>query len=295
MSNLSLIQVQADLEARLLSSGVLSILPESVKPATFIRCAAVAMASSADLADADTDSVMMALTQCAKDGLIPDNKEAALVTFNTKIKVKNQPDKWIKKAQYLPMIDGVMKRARMSGQISILSSKAVYNEDQFDYWMDENGEHINYRPTFKGGNMRLAFAFAKLINGEMIVEVMSKSDIDKVRASSKTGTYGPWADWYERMACKVVMHRLAKRLPNSSEIIEMCEQGMNMSFDDRTEKEIMPSVENPHEVLTALISKTDSKIYLPWLTGKVNREILQISDLTDSEATQIVIAKRNAS
>ena len=123
----------------------------------------------------------MALTQCDKDGLVPDNKEAAIVTFNTKVKTQGQPDQWITKAQYMPMIDGVMKRARMSGQIAVLSSKAVFNQDEFDYWMDENGEHINYRPQFQGGDMRLAFAFAKLTSGELIVEVMSKQDAERVR------------------------------------------------------------------------------------------------------------------
>lgn len=238
MSNLAVIQ--NELETKLISAGVQTILPESVKIQTFVRCAAVAMASNKDLGEANQDSVIMALTQCAKDGLVPDNKEAALVTFNTKVKHQGRADEWVKKAQYLPMIDGVMKRARMSGQVSILSSKAVLTEDDFDYWLDENGEHINYRPNFKGGEMRLAFAYAKLSTGELIVEVMTKDDIDKVRASSKTGTYGPWKDWYERMACKAVMHRLARRLPNSSEIVEMCEQGMNMDFDKKTEKEIEP-------------------------------------------------------
>jgi len=237
----------------LIEAGVQSVIPESVKMSTFVRCAAVAMASSSDLAQANRDSVIMALTQCAKDGLVPDNKEAAIVTFNTKVKHQGRADEWVKKAQYLPMIDGVMKRARMSGQIAVLSSKAVFDEDQFDYWMDENGEHINYRPTYKGGSIRLAFAFAKLTNGELIVEVMSKVDVDKVRAASKTGTYGPWKDWYERMACKAVMHRLARRLPNASEIVEMCEAGMNMNFDARTEKEIIPEVENSIEKLKKLI------------------------------------------
>lgn len=260
-----LIVLQKSLETDLVNAGVQSVLPDNIKMSTFVKCAAVAMISSKDLGEADRDSVVMALTKCATDGLIPDNKEAAIVTFNTNVAPKDKPKHWVKKAQYLPMIDGVMKRARMSGQISILSSKAVLDEDQFDYWMDENGEHINYRPTYLNGNLKLAFAFAKLTNGELIVEVMSKADIDKVRSSSKTGTYGPWKDWYERMACKVVMHRLAKRLPNASEIVEMCEQGMNMAFDSRTEKEILPQVENPIEKLKFLLKDKDPDKYLPWL------------------------------
>ena len=289
MNNLSVIQ--SNLEEELIAAGVQSVLPDSVKMPTFTRCAAVAIASSKELVNADKDSVIMSLTQCAKDGLVPDNKEAAIVTFNTNVAGKGQPKQWVTKAQYMPMIDGVMKRARMSGQISVLSSKAVFSEDQFDYWMDENGEHINYRPTFKGGEMRLAFAFAKLTTGELIVEVMSKSDVDKVRASSKTGTYGPWKDWYDRMACKVVMHRLAKRLPNASEIVEMCEQGMNMNFDSRTEKEITPIVEDSISKLKSILADRDPSKYLPWLG------IESLDQLTEAKASEVlpILENRKAS
>lgn len=286
MSNLAVIQ--QSLESDLVAAGVESVLPESVKMSSFVRCAAVSMASSPDLGKADKDSVIMALTKCATDGLIPDNKEAAIVTFNTNVAAKGQPKQWMTKAQYMPMIDGVMKRARMSGQIALLSSKAVYDNDQFDYWMDENGEHVNYRPTYQGGEVKLAFAFAKLTTGELIVEVMSKEHIDKVRAASKTGTYGPWKEWYDRMACKAVMHRLARRLPNASEIVEMCEQGMNMNFDARTEKEIIPDVVNPMEKLKALLADKEPEKYLPWL-GVEN-----LDDLPEASAAAAVLKLENA-
>jgi len=285
MSNLTVIQ--EEISTDLAAAGIESILPESVKMSTFVRSAAVAMASNQALYNANRDSLVMSLIQCAKDGLVADNKEAAIVTFNTNTAPKGKPQNWVTKAQYMPMIDGVMKRARMSGQISVLSSKAVFNEDQFDYWMDENGEHINYRPMFKGGEMRLAFAFAKLLSGELIVEVMSKADVDKVRAASKTGTYGPWKDWYERMACKAVMHRLAKRLPNASEIVEMCEAGMNMEFDPRTEKEIAPLIENSIEELKSLLIDKPPEKYLPWLG------VESLDDVTDAIASEKLPLLRN--
>ena len=195
----------------------------------------------------------------------------------------------------MPMVDGVLKRARMSGEVALIGAKAVYVNDQFDYWMDEAGEHYKYSPVFNGrGGFLLVFAYARMTNGELLIEIMIKDDVDKVRAASKTGTYGPWKDWYDRMACKAVLHRLTRRLPNASEIVQMCEKGMNMKFDDRTEKEIAPFIESPIKELESLMVDAKPSIYLPWLCGKVNREIKQISDLTDGEASQIVIAKRNS-
>ena len=142
--------------------------------------------------------------------------------------------------------------------------------------------------------MKLAFAFAKLNNGELIVEVMSKADVDKVRKASKTGTYGPWADWYERMACKAVMHRLARRLPNASEIVEMCEQGMNMDFDDRTEKEILPVVENPFDKLSLLLDGRDMGKFLPWLSKNIGSEITDIKQLSNAQAGQLADKLENS-
>lgn len=295
MSNLAVIQ--RDLEAELVKAGVESVLPEAVKMSSFTRCAAVAMASSKDLANADRDSVIMALTKCATDGLIPDNKEAAIVTFNKNVAAQGQPKQWATMAQYMPMIDGVMKRARMSGQISILSSKAVFDSDIFRYWMDENGEHINYEPTFQDGSFKLAFAFAKLTTGELIVEVMSKADVDKVRAASKTGQYGPWANWYERMACKAVMHRLARRLPNASEIVEMCEAGMNMNFTKGAqEREVnpQPQIDNPIDEFKKLTKDADQVKVLAWLNKGAGTSNSSIDEFDDQFLIGAIEARRKS-
>lgn len=290
MSNL--LAIQSDIGTSLIAAGVETMIPG--KSEAFIRCAAIAIASNKDLMKADKDSMVMALIKCAKDGLVPDGKEAAIVTFSTNVAAKGQPKQWITKAQYMPMVHGVMKRARMSGEILKLGCKAIFEGDEFDYWMDEDGEHIKYRPSFTSDKVVKAFAFAKMTNGELVVEVMSKAQIDKVRAASKTGTYGPWADWYDRMACKAVFHRLARGLPNASEVLEMCEAGMNMNFDERTEKEIQPKVENPIDRLIALLDGKPMDKVLPWISGQVDAEITDVSQLNDAQAGSIVLALENA-
>ena len=215
----------AQIAPQLRSQGIEALLPSGVTFEAFTRAAATAMAQNPELASAEPKSVIQSLIRAATHGLVPDNREAALVTFREKGGAV--------KAQYIPMVDGVLKRARQSGQIAVIAAKAVFNGDAFDYWMDEQGEHINYRPTFTGrGEFQLAFAFAKLHSGELIVEVMPKEDIERVRAASKTGNseYGPWAKWYDRMAVKSVLHRLARRLPSASELVSMLESGDEFDF-----------------------------------------------------------------
>ncbi|MBL4622884.1 MAG: recombinase RecT [Immundisolibacteraceae bacterium] len=284
---MELATVQNELSGALMAAGVDAMLPSGTTIDQFIRCASIAMVQSKDLCEANQDSVIMALTMCARDGLVPDNKEAALVTFNTKDKTTYT---WVKKAQYLPMIDGVIKRARMSGQIASMASKAVYENDAFDYWMDENGEHYNYRPTFGDrGNLLLCFSYAKLTNGELLIEVMTKADIDKVKAASKTSGFGPWVDWYDRMGCKAVTHRLCRRLPNASEMVQMCEQGMNMAFDPNTEKDITPPpVENYGDKLISLFAGKPQDKYLPWLSKKLGHEVLSLEDVTAEESVKVI-------
>ncbi len=290
---MDLATTQNQLSGAIVAAGIESILPKGTTIDQFVRCASIAMVQSKDLGEAAQDSIIMALTMCAKDGLVPDNKEAALVTFRTKDKATNQ---FIKKAQYLPMIDGVIKRARMSGQVASMAAKAVYQNDEFAYWMDENGEHYKYVPTFgERGNLLLCFAYAKLTNGELLIEVMTKADIDKVKNASKTSGYGPWVDWYDRMGCKAVMHRLCRRLPNASEIVQMCEQGMNMAFDPTTEKDITPPPsENYGEKLINLFSDKPSDKYLPWLSKKLGREVLALEDITADESVKVIEVMENA-
>ncbi len=221
---------------QLKSQGIEALLPSTVSFDAFVRAAATAMAQNPELANADQKSVIQSLIRCATHGLVPDNREAALVTFK-----ERQGSNYVMKAQYIPMVDGVLKRARMSGQVAVIAAKAVFDGDTFDYWMDEHGEHINYRPTLKGrGEFCLAFAFAKLHTGELIVEVMPKEDIERVRGASKTGNseYGPWSKWYDRMAVKSVLHRLARRLPSASELVTLLESGDEFDYDRQQEKPV---------------------------------------------------------
>jgi len=218
---------QFALEIEAQKSMLATVLPDHMPVERFIRTAIIAVQMNPKVLDADRQSLFTSLQRCAADGLIPDNKEAALVEFNTK-----SGNNWVKKIQYMPMVDGVLKRARQSGEISVITARAVHENDIFDYWIDENGEHLNFKPNYKGprGAMILVFAMAKLKTGDLIVEPMSMEDVEKVKAASKTSGSGPWVDWFERMALKSVLHRLAKRLPNSSEIMEMLDRG-NFMYD----------------------------------------------------------------
>jgi recombination protein RecT len=209
---------------------LVKMLPAHVSVDAFVRVATTAIKSNPDLAMATDKSVFMALLSSAKDGLMPDGREAAIVTY------RNNKGGTIE-AQYQVMIDGVLKKVRQSRLISNVAGKAVFENDEFDYFMDENGEHIHYKPNHENpGKFRLAFAFAKYKDsGELVVEVMSQKEIERVKSVSRSSSNAssPWAKWYDRMAVKSALHRLARRLPNSAEVAEMLERDIQFeAFDN---------------------------------------------------------------
>lgn len=71
----------------------------------------------------------------------------------------------------------------------------------------------------------------------MMIEHMNMETINQIKSASKTSNFAnsPWKKWFDRMAIKSVLHRLCRRLPNASELVAMCEQGMNMNFDKSKE------------------------------------------------------------
>src|SRR5262245_13301093 len=123
----------------------------------------------------------------------------------------------------MPMYLGLIKRARNSGEIANIVARVVYEGDKYRYWIDgEKGEQLIYEP---GDNPDIAivkrvFAMAMLKDGTMLVEPMSRAEVEKVRASSQTGQEkdAPWSKWWEEMAKKTAIRRLAKRLPMSPDL-----------------------------------------------------------------------------
>ena len=116
---------------------------------------------------------------------------------------------------------GLLELARRSGQISSIRSVVVYAKDLFK--LTEGIEQTIVHERYLGGDagpLVYVYAVAKLKDGSVQVEVMSRAQVDAVRARSRSSNNGPWVTDYEEMAKKTVFRRLAKWLPLSSERFE---------------------------------------------------------------------------
>ncbi|MET3483166.1 recombinase RecT [Methylobacterium sp. 1973] len=188
---------------------VAAALPSHIRPEQFIRVAITAVTSDPSLLTADRQSLFEACMRSAQDGLLPDKREGALVIFNNKV-------------QWMPMIGGILKKIRNSGELKSIRAHVVFEGDEFEYALGDE-ERIEHRPIFDGdrGKVRCAYAIAETKDGGIYREVMSFADIEKVRKVSRAATKGPWVDWWEEMARKTVLRRLAKRLPMSTDLAEL--------------------------------------------------------------------------
>jgi phage RecT family recombinase len=119
-------------------------------------------------------------------------------------------------AQFEAGYRGLMKLARRSGQIDTMDSQVVYDADEFQVELGTE-PRILHRPTIEGerGNFRGAYAYARLTNGELVIEWMTMADLEAVRKSSRNGSgqYSPWVNHPGEMYRKTVIKRLMKRLP----------------------------------------------------------------------------------
>lgn len=206
-------------------------LPAHVPPERFRRVAETAILNNPDLFGANRRSLMTACIKAAQDGLYPDGRDAALVVFKGQV-------------QYMPMIAGILKKARNSGDLASISAHVVYERDEFDYALGDD-ERITHRPHLGGarGKPIAAYAIARTKDGAVYREVMSVEEVEQVRRVSRAGNSGPWATWWGEMARKTVLRRLSKRLPMSTDRDEDLHRTIRRDDDWQGPKVDLPAAE----------------------------------------------------
>jgi len=180
-------------------------LPSHVKPERFVRVVMTALQMTPALLNADRRTLFASAMKASQMGLLPDGREGAIVTF------KDQ-------AQFMPMVAGIMKMVRNSGEISTWSVQAVYENDNFDFCLGDE-EHITHKPALSNrGKIIAVYSIVSMKDGEKSREVMSIEDVNAIRARSRSGNSGPWVSDFSEMAKKTVVRRHAKRLPMSTDL-----------------------------------------------------------------------------
>ncbi|AEZ50827.1 RecT [Burkholderia phage DC1] len=229
-------------------------LPPDIDVDRFIRTVLTSVQMNPDLLYANRQSLMNACMRAAQDGLFPDGREAVLNVYNTKVEVQEgnrKVERWIPMVQYLPMVRGIIKVMRNSGEVVSIDAAAVYEKDHFKFVRgdDPRIEHEPYDGPDDPGQVKAAYMIVKLASGEVQREVMYRRDIEKVKSKSKQPNGLMWGTFYDQAAIKSVIKRGSKLLPTSSERLERVIQHDNeaMGFDFGPRVDDAPAIVAPAE------------------------------------------------
>jgi recombination protein RecT len=131
----------------------------------FIQIAANYVEQNDGLLDKDRASLYAEIMKAAQAGLYVDGQESALVPFAGKIKL-------------MVMYKGLLKQVRNSGELASINCGVVYENDVFEFSVDENGEHIKHVPNYRGdrGKQISTYAIARTKDSSApYIEIMQES------------------------------------------------------------------------------------------------------------------------
>lgn len=223
------------------------LLPASITVQKFIRIAMDAVNRNPELRQCEPQSVIDACAQAAKDNLVLDGREAALVIYNRKVPGRNgEKDTWKKVAQYIPMVLGLRKRMYATGQISTMETNIVYENEmeqgRFD-WQAGTDAFLTHRPLLEDeiGRPVAVYSVVTMANGTKSVEVMRWSEVLKIARSQpknrddQGNLKGIWREHTGEMARKTVLRRHSKQLPFDSDLAEMFARVDNFNGPDEND------------------------------------------------------------
>lgn len=219
-------EIRQTLSSTTMADQFLAVMRSKKDVDRFVRVVMTAVQNNPDLLKADRRTFYGACMKAAQDGLLPDGREAVLVIYNINAGTRDNP-KWVSAVQYQPMVEGLLKKFRNSGECKGAPNvQTVRVADDFDYALGDN-PFISHKPALTNrGPIVGAYSIVKLKDGEISREVMGLDEILQVREKSKSKDAGPWklgaagehtSDFAE-MCRKTVFRRHYKRLPKNTDL-----------------------------------------------------------------------------
>jgi recombination protein RecT len=210
-------------------------LPETMKkyltPERVVKVAMLAIRKSPLLAKCTRESIFQGIMDSASLGLDVGGLlgHAYLVPFkNNKLGAYE--------AQLVIGYQGYISLARRSGEVLSVKAEVVYEKDKFEIDL-ASGDLPKHIPHLDGdrGKPKLVYCAARFRDGGAHCEMMTMSDVEKIRMKSRAKDSGPWAnpETYLEMAKKTVVRRARKYWPLS--IDTASELAKAVEVEDRVE------------------------------------------------------------
>lgn len=256
------------LQSEAIQRQIAMALPRHLTAERLVRICTTELRKTPKLAQCSPASFVGAVIQCAQLGLEPGGAlgHVYLIPFEKRAKVDGR---WITTEVVCQVIigyRGMLDLARRSGQIESISAYPVLMGDTFRCKLGLEPS-LDHEPDWDNvtrdepEKIRFVYAVARLVGGGKQFIVMSRAEVEKIRARSKSPDDGPWVTDYEQMALKTVVRRLFKFLPVSIELQtavaldEQAERGSAQAHDtifgrqrtERDEPEDVPYAERTPE------------------------------------------------
>lgn len=237
-------------------------LPPHIPVERFMRVVMTALQSNPKLLACTQQSLWNSCMKAAQEGLLPDGREGAIVPYGENEDGRKIADN----ATWMPMIAGLKKKVRNSGEIKDWYIEIVYGGDHFLYQKgdDPKLEHIPVPPSQRTKSLPYqgiiaAYSIAVFKDGSKSVpEVMWIEEIEGVRSKSKAKK-GPWADpiFYPEMCKKTVARRHYKSLPQSTDLDDLMRNDDTLyDFSEREDTE--PGAHGSSKRLTSVADALDT-------------------------------------
>jgi recombination protein RecT len=193
-----------------------AVATKHLTPDRLVKLAMVAASRQPQLLDCTPTSILQSVMTAAQLGVDCSGGvagEAYLVPYRNSKNGKRE-------AQLIVGYRGLLSLARRSGELDTLEAHVVHEKDEFEcsFGLEPVLRHKPNLLLEDPGKLLIVYAIARLKDGGRQVEVMTRYQVNAIRARSKASNSGPWATDFEEMARKTVVRRICKYLPMSVEL-----------------------------------------------------------------------------
>jgi recombination protein RecT len=186
--------------------NLVPMLPRSTNAERFKASLLQALINNPDVLTATPQSIIRAVIQATQEGIAITGAPggAYLVNFGGE-------------AQLLRDYRALTRMAVRSGAARKIEAHVVREGDTFAYHLGTD-PRIEHTPLIgSDGDIHTVYAVATLPDGSTLVEVMTKAQVEHVRAKSRAARGKPWTEDWPQMARKTAIRRLVNYLALSPE------------------------------------------------------------------------------
>lgn len=218
--------------------SIKTLLPKIMTPERFGAILFNSCQKNPLLLECDHFSIIKVGLQCAMLGVEPDTplQQAHIIPYKGKATLQLG-------------YRGLIELARRSNTLANVIAYVVHQSDDFDFALGDT-PFVRHRPFLGGDPGEFVAVYGILVqtSGGKVIDIMSKHDVEKIRARAQAKSGPAWSENFDEMAKKTLIKRMLKVQPQSAELaraLELdnaAEVGDRQVFDTDIE-ELLPETE----------------------------------------------------